>query len=99
NVVYKGAGHTSELATYQLFLPRELPSTMPQPTANQLPSKEARILLAIQAMDSDQSLTVRSAAAAFNVPRSTLGTRRAGIALQRDCEPKSKKLTKLEEEV
>ena len=35
----------------------------------------------------------------YNVPRSTLHSRRAGIAAQRDCKPKSKKLTKLEKEV
>ena len=35
----------------------------------------------------------------YNVPRSTLYSQRAGIAARRDCEPKSKKLTKLEEEV
>ncbi|KAF2788583.1 hypothetical protein K505DRAFT_394355, partial [Melanomma pulvis-pyrius CBS 109.77] len=45
------------------------------------------------------SLTARRAAAAFNVPRSTLSTRRARIALQRNCKPKLKKLTKLKEEV
>ena len=35
----------------------------------------------------------------YNVPRSTLRDRRAGKPLRRDCQPNSKKLTELEEEV
>jgi hypothetical protein len=39
------------------------------------------------------------AAAVYNVAEATLRRRRAGKPAQRDCQPDSKKLTKLEEEV
>jgi hypothetical protein len=35
----------------------------------------------------------------YSIPETTLHWQRAGIAAWCDCEPKSKKLTKLEEEV
>jgi hypothetical protein len=72
---------------------------MAQPTSTQLPYKEADISLAIQAIEHNQIQTVREAVRAYSVPRSTLRDRRAGITMRRDCEPNSKKLTKLEEEV
>jgi hypothetical protein len=51
---------------------------MSQPS-HQLPeSKEARIQLALQAIEQDATLTQRRAAAIYNVSRSTLGDRRAG---------------------
>ena len=40
---------------------------------------------------------MRHAAATYDVPEPTLRKRRAGIPSRRDCEPNSKKLTKLEE--
>ena len=72
---------------------------MAPPTTAQLPYKEADILLAILAIDSGQIPSVRRAAATFSIPEATLRDRRAGKSAQRDCELKSKKLTKLEEEV
>ncbi|KAF2785917.1 hypothetical protein K505DRAFT_197525, partial [Melanomma pulvis-pyrius CBS 109.77] len=60
---------------------------------------EAAVLLAISSIDCAQIRTVRRAALTFNVPRLTLRRRRARITMQRDCQPNSKKLTKLEEEV
>jgi hypothetical protein len=68
-------------------------------STTQLPCNEADILLAIQAINQDQIESEYRAASTFNVPRTTLRRRRAGIQLRRDCEPKSKKLTKQEEEV
>jgi hypothetical protein len=67
---------------------------MAQPTRIQLPYNEADVFLAILAINQIQIQiqSVNRAAATFNVPESTLRSRR-------DCEPKSKKLTKLEEEV
>ena len=42
---------------------------------------------------------MRRAVSTFNVPRSTLQIQYTGITPQRDCQPKLKKITKLEEEV
>jgi hypothetical protein len=72
---------------------------MAPPTTARLPYNEADISLAISAIDRNQIQSENRAALTFNVSRSTLRNRRAGIAARRDCEPKSKKLSKLEEEV
>jgi hypothetical protein len=61
--------------------------------------KEGKILLAINAIDRAQIQSERLAAKAYDVPRSTLQRRRAGTLSRRDCEPNSRKLTKLEESV
>jgi hypothetical protein len=62
-------------------------------------SHEADIHLAILALDQRQILTERSAAQTYEVSRTTLQRRRAGTRARRDCQPNSRKLTKLEEEV
>ncbi len=61
-------------------------------------SREDRIILAIQAMKDKPSLSMRRAAAIYNVSESTLRTRRAGTASRRDSQPNRSKLTKYEEE-
>jgi Tc5 transposase DNA-binding domain len=60
---------------------------------------EGRIQLAIQALDQKQIQSEKRAAEAYNVSRSTIRRRRAGAQPRRDSQPKSKKLTKLEEKV
>jgi hypothetical protein len=65
----------------------------------QLIPKEARIQLAIQAIEQDPSLSVRRAAQLYNAPRRTLNNRRAGMDSRRDCQPNSIKLSKTEESV
>jgi hypothetical protein len=72
---------------------------MSTPTNAQSTSDEARIQLAIQAIDQDPTLSERRAAAIYNVPRKTLSDRRAGKVSRRDCKPKSKKLLETEEQV
>lgn len=72
---------------------------MAQPTHIELPYNEANAFLAISAINKNQIQSGRRAATTYSVPETTLRRRRAGIAVRRDCEPKSKKLTKLEEEV
>lgn len=62
------------------------------------PSKDSRIYLALRALKQIPSLSLRKAAAAYNVPRSTLTTRQQGTRSRRDSRPKSAKLTTLEEE-
>ena len=59
---------------------------------------EGAIQLAILDINSHQFQSNARAAAIYNVPRRTLVNRRAGRRSRRDCEPNSKRLTKLEEE-
>ena len=70
---------------------------MPRPNNTESVHKEGRVVLAISAINQNQFQSVRRAAETYNVPETTLRDRRAGKALRRDCEPNSKKLTKLEE--
>jgi hypothetical protein len=60
---------------------------------------EADIQLTISDIQSNQFQSERRAAAIYNVPRTTVQHRRDGKRYRRDCEPNSKRLTKLEEEV
>ena len=63
-----------------------------------LPSDEARVILALEAMKNDKKLSIRAASKVYNVPRSTLSHRHAGRRARRDTSPNSRKLTKSEEE-
>jgi hypothetical protein len=62
-------------------------------------STESRVILAIQALENNPSLTTRRAVEIYNCPRTTLRDRRAGRQSRRDIQPKSRKLTNLEESV
>jgi hypothetical protein len=62
-------------------------------------SKEADIQLAISAINTQQIRSGRSAAIIYDVDDRTLRRRRAGVIARRDCQPNSKKLTQIEEEV
>ena len=64
-----------------------------------LPSAEGDIQLAILSLNSSQLQSNRRAATIFGVPESILRDRRAGKPARRDCEPNSKTLTQLDEEV
>ena len=69
------------------------------PPTQALPSyEEGRILLAIQALKLCQFKSIRAAAKAYDVPRSTLQTRLDGITSRHDSTPNSQKLTPKEEE-
>jgi hypothetical protein len=59
---------------------------------------EGDVQLAISNVQSNQVKCLRRAEAIYSVPRRTIQRRRNGKRPQRDCEPKSKRLTKLEEE-
>jgi hypothetical protein len=61
-------------------------------------STEGRILLALQSIKPQGNLSVRQAAKAYNVSRTTLQYRRVGRPSRRDITPNSTKLTPLEEE-
>ncbi|VBB84438.1 Putative protein of unknown function [Podospora comata] len=61
-------------------------------------SKKARILLALEALQKDEKLSLRATAKLYNVPPMTLSNRRAGRPARRDTTPNSKKLTQSEED-
>ena len=61
-------------------------------------SKEARVILALEALQNDKKLSLRAVAKLYNVPVTTLYDRRAGRTARRDSPVNSKKLTKSEEE-
>ena len=62
------------------------------------PSKEARVLLALAAIQSNKKLSVLAAAKLYNVPETTLRRRRAGRPARRDIPANSRSLTDLEEQ-
>ncbi len=62
------------------------------------PINERRVILALQALQNDESLSVLAAAKAYNVNCMTLTRRRDGRPARRDTTPNSKKLTQSEEE-
>ena len=72
---------------------------MAPPSLAQQPYNESDMLLALLALNTGQIQSMRKAASTYNVPRSTLQDRRVGLASRRDCQPNSKILTNLEEEV
>ena len=59
---------------------------------------EAKVVLALEALEKDSKLSLRAAAKIYSVPYTTLYRRRAGWPLRRDTTPNSKKLTQSEEE-
>lgn len=72
---------------------------MPQHSDLESLPYEERVILAIQAIKSDASLSQRRAAALYNVNQSTISNRRAGQTSRRDSHPNRSKLSKNEEEV
>jgi hypothetical protein len=72
---------------------------MALPRKAQRASYESDIHLAILAIQNKQIQKEAVAADMFNVSRDTLHRRRAGKPARRDCQPNSKKLTQLEEQV
>jgi hypothetical protein len=61
-------------------------------------SREDRLVLALQALESDASLSQRRAADIYNVHESTLRNRRARTASRRDIQPNRSRLQKHEQE-
>ncbi|RKK07464.1 hypothetical protein BFJ66_g17912 [Fusarium oxysporum f. sp. cepae] len=60
---------------------------------------EARVNLALEAIQKDQNLSIRAAAKIYGVSDRTIRRRRDGSAARHDTVPNSRKLTQLEEEV
>ena len=64
-----------------------------------VPTKEARILMAIDAIRSGREKSIRSSAIAYTVPISSIATRINGIIPRNECRPNSTILSKIEEDV
>lgn len=62
------------------------------------PSREARVALALKALENNEKLSLRAAAKLYDVPVSTLSYRRAGRLVRRDTTPNSRRLTDSEEQ-
>src|SRR6478752_7371003 len=62
-------------------------------------SNEARILLALQALQNNPKLSLRQAATNYKVPFETLRRRHHGIQSRCDSIPKSRRLSDLEEQI
>ena len=62
-------------------------------------SKEARIILAIEAIGSSKKISMRRAAQLYNVPYSTLRSRMMGATPAKEFRPKSHNLDAIEESV
>jgi len=61
------------------------------------PSKEARILFALQAIENDKKLSIVAVSRYYDVPPLTLRDRRDGWLIRRDMPANSRKLTDLKE--
>ena len=59
--------------------------------------KEARVILAVEAIQKNEKLSIRTTAKIYNVAERTIRRRLAGHLARRDTTPNSKKLTPLEE--
>jgi hypothetical protein len=59
---------------------------------------EARIILALEALQNNEKLSLGAAAKIYNVDHTTLFHRRAGQPARHDTVPNSRKLTELEEQ-
>jgi hypothetical protein len=62
------------------------------------PEKQARVILALEALKRNEKLSIRAAARLYNIPATTLSDQRAGRPALSDTVPSSKNLTQLEEE-
>jgi len=62
------------------------------------PSNEAKVILALEALQNDKNLSLRAVAKLYNVPTSTLGDRRASRPIRRDIPANLYSLTDLEEQ-
>ena len=90
--------HTTEMAHCAKTTPLSTISTMPQQPDLELRPWTDRIILAIQAMKSNASLSLRRAAAVYNVPETTLRSQRAKPSSDYNTHHNASKLQRHEEE-
>ena len=60
-------------------------------------SNEARVILALEALENDEKLSLRAIAKVYNVYHTTLLRRRASRPVRRNITPNSRRLTDSEE--
>lgn len=100
NVIHKRTVHTSERSTRVLCtVTRSLPIEyviIPQRTIEFI-THEARVNLAIEAIENDENLCIRAVAKIYNVSYTTLIQRRARRLSRRDILANLRKFTNLEE--
>ena len=96
---HKRADHPSGRTSKPTKTPAQQQRVISQQRNVQKAYTEGDLFLAISDLNSKQLRSERHAVAVYNAPKSTIYYRRAGRRPQRDCEPNSKRLTKLEEEV
>ena len=65
----------------------------------QIQAQEARVILAIKAIQSNKKISCRTAAQLYNVPKATVRFRMSGRTTMADIRPKVQNLTVIEEEV
>ena len=101
NITYPTASRATRVREPLLPSPHQnyYPTLMSQQQQHIEASSECQIQLALQALKQDANLSLRRAAAIFNVTPSTLSRRRAGQTPQGDRRPKTINLSKLEEKV
>jgi hypothetical protein len=92
------ATHPAARRTFRDIATDKLYNNLPRREKMAAPSKEAGILLAIEAMQRDKKLSRRKAAAIYNIPEPTLRARMKGRTSQRDSRHPAHRLTPLEEE-
>ena len=80
---------TTSYLYHYFSLPNEMESS----------SKERNLILALQTMKNNPKLTINAAAKLYEVPRTTLRRRHAGIPSRCDIPANSRKLTPIEESV
>ena len=65
----------------------------------QIQAQEARVILAIKAIQSNKKISCRAAARLYNVPEATVHYRMRGRTTMADRRPKAQNLTAIEKEV
>jgi hypothetical protein len=98
-VVYHRVAHIIEWRTFPHPITCKLQHAFFQLFVMEIQTQEARIILAIEAIQSSKKLSRRSAAKIYNVPETTLRHRMAGLTARPETRPNRQKLSELEETV
>jgi hypothetical protein len=80
------------MRTFAKTTPQSTTRQMSQQLDLELLSREDRVILALQAIKLDKSISRRRAASLYNVHESTLRNRHTGTTLRRNIQPNSSKL-------
>jgi hypothetical protein len=91
--------HASERLTFAKTSPKLFTTHNASTQQHAITFKEARIQIALKAIQQNATMTQHCAALTYNISQTTLSCQLAGTLLRRDCTPNSMKLSKTEEEV